>query len=63
MPETSPNTWQFSLRGLLLITTVIAAVAGMIKVVGWGVVCMLFHPLLIMIFLGWALERRLRRKR
>ena len=52
--------WQFSLAELLFITAVVAAVAAMIKVIGWGVLCLAFHPMMIIVYSAIYIERRLR---
>jgi hypothetical protein len=52
--------WQFSLAELLIITSVVAAVAAMIKVMGWGILCLAFHPLMLMVYIAIYIERRLR---
>lgn len=52
--------WQFSLWELLIITSVIAAVAAMIKAMGWGVLCLALHPLMVIVYIAIFIERRLR---
>jgi hypothetical protein len=54
--------WQFSLWELIIFTMVVAAVAAMIKGIGWGVLCMVFHPLMVLVYIAIFIDRRLRHR-
>jgi hypothetical protein len=62
MSEPKGKVWQFSLAELLFVTTVAAALAAMLKVMGSGILCVIFHPLLVLIYLAFFAERILRRR-
>lgn len=62
MSEPTNKTWQFSLAELLFVTTVAAALAAGLKTIGAGILCVIFHPLLVLIYLAFFGERILRRR-
>jgi membrane protein implicated in regulation of membrane protease activity len=62
MSEPTPRTWQFSLAELLFVTTVAAAFAAGLKIMGAGFLCIVFHPLLVLVYLAFFGERILRRR-
>lgn len=62
MSDAPQKVWQFSLAELLFVTTVVAALAAMLKVMGVGILCVLFHPLMVLVYLAFFGERLLRRR-
>ncbi len=62
MSEPTTKVWQFTLAELLFATTVAAALAAMLKTMGAGILCVIFHPLLVLLYLAFFGERILRRR-
>lgn len=59
---TPRSWWQFSLIELLMLTTAIAISAAMVKVIGWGILCLLLHPAMLIVYAAVYIDRRLRRR-
>ena len=62
MSATDRPWWQFSLWELLIFTTVVAAVTTMVKLLGWGIGWMFFHPLIVLIVFAILIDRRLKHR-
>lgn len=47
---------------LLVFTTAIAVSAAMVKLLGWGILCVLLHPAMIIVYGAVVIDRRLRQR-
>ena len=64
MGETRHYGWQFSVRELLMLTTIIAVLIASTQIFGWlNVLLIVLHPLSFLFYAAVFIERHMKKRR